>query len=81
MHLIHPATNPSLLLSYEQLYITDLSQRGQLIPEQNANDANPLVRLVLSPSTNPKKHNLSSSGSLSYSTSSHHRYPRSSLYY
>jgi hypothetical protein len=55
MHLIKPFTNSSLLLPYEQLYITDLRQRGQLIPEQNANDANPLVRLVLSPSTNPSK--------------------------
>jgi hypothetical protein len=55
MHLIKPVTNPFLLLPYEQLYITDLRQRGQLIPEQNTNDANPLVRLVLSPSTNTRK--------------------------
>jgi hypothetical protein len=38
-----------------ELYITDLRQRGQLIPEQNANDTHPLVRLALSPSTNPRK--------------------------
>jgi hypothetical protein len=54
MHLMKPVTNPSLLLPYVQLYITDLRQRGQLISEQNDNDANPLVRLVLSPSTNPR---------------------------
>ena len=55
MHLIKPITNPSLLLPYEQLHITDLSKRGQLIPEQNSYDSNPLVSLVLSPSTNPRK--------------------------
>jgi hypothetical protein len=54
MHLIKPITNPSLLLPYEQLHITDLSKRGQLIPEQNAYDSNPLVSLVLAPSTNPR---------------------------
>jgi hypothetical protein len=55
MNLINLITNLSVLLPYEQLYITNLRQRGPLIPEQNANDANPLVRLVLSPSTNPRK--------------------------
>jgi hypothetical protein len=55
MHLIKPITNPALLLPYEQLHITDQSKRGQLIPEQNAYDSNPLVSLVLSPSTKSRK--------------------------
>jgi hypothetical protein len=55
MHLLKPIRKTSLLLPFEQLYIVDHSQRGMLIPEQNASDTNPLVRLAVTPTANLSK--------------------------
>jgi hypothetical protein len=54
MHLLKPIKRPSLLLPYEQLHIVDHYHQGKLIPKQSASDSNPLVRLAISPTTNPQ---------------------------
>jgi hypothetical protein len=53
MHLLRPIRKASLLIPYEQLYIQDHHQRGNLIPEQNQNAADPLVPLAIDPYHQP----------------------------
>jgi hypothetical protein len=50
MTLLKPLNNKTMLTPHENLFIQSLHQAGQLIPEQNPGEKNPLLQLAIDPS-------------------------------
>jgi len=49
MTLLKPLNNPNKLTPYEKFHIQTLHKKGKLIPEQYADDPNPLFQLAIHP--------------------------------
>jgi hypothetical protein len=45
--LLKPVDHETMLIPYEQLFIQAYHQTGNLVPEQNSNETNPLFQLII----------------------------------
>jgi hypothetical protein len=45
--LLNPVNDGTMLIPYEQLFIQAYHQNGNLVPEQNSNETNPLFQLII----------------------------------